>query len=124
MLLKITVSYRDDQEIIKSTIVGDVIQTKPFGLFVINTVKKIERFFSNKIWTKVEFGEYKKINPKYKVIVDLEEYIVSSVEFDSTGLLTLSIFTEIKSGETTTRENKWMLILAPGTFDYVQTSKL
>lgn len=58
------------------------------------------------------------------MIVDLEEYIVSSVEFDSTGLLTLSIFTEIKSGETTTRENKWMLVLAPGTFDYVQTSKL
>lgn len=45
MLQKITVSYRDDQTIVKSVIMGDIIQTKPFGLFVINTVKKIERFF-------------------------------------------------------------------------------
>lgn len=124
MLQKITVSYRDDQEIITSVIVGDIIQTKPFGLFIINTVKKTERFFSNKLWTQVEFGEYKKLNPKYKVIVDLKEYIVTSVEFDTTGLLTLSIFTETKNNDTLVRDNKWMLVFAPGTFDYVQTSKL
>lgn len=124
MLQKITVSYRDDQDIITSVIVGDIIQTKPFGLFVINTVKKTERFFSNKLWVQVEFGEYKKLNPKYKVVVDLKEYIVSSVEFDTTGLLTLSIFAETKNNDTIVRDNKWMLVLAPGTFDYVQTSKL
>jgi hypothetical protein len=124
MLQKISVSYRDDQEIITSVIVGDIIQTKPFGLFVINTVKKTERFFSNKLWVQVEFGEYKKLNPKYKVVVDLKEYIVSSVEFDTTGLLTLSIFAETKNNDTIVRDNKWMLVLAPGTFDYVQTSKL
>lgn len=124
MLQKITVSYRDDEDIIKSIIVGDIIQTKPFGLFVINTVKKTERFFSNKLWTQVELGEYKKLNPKYKVVVDTKEYVVTSVEFDATGLLTLSIFTETKNNDTLVRDNKWMLVFAPGTFDYVQTSKL
>ena len=124
MLKKFTISYRDDNEIVSTSIQADVVQTKPFGLFVLNTKKNTERFFSNRLWTQVEFGTYQKINPKYKVTIDSKEYIVSAIEFDASGTLTLSVFKETKSADAVTRDNQWMLIMAPGTFDYVQTSKL
>lgn len=129
MVKTFTVTYvdTDTAELETANISGDVVTTKPYGVFIRNVGTNVERFFSEKIWRQVEMGNYessKIINSKFKVIIDNKQYFVSSVEFDLVGTLTLSIFSEIKYDTATVKDNHWVLIKAPGTFEFLQTSKL
>lgn len=124
---KITYFDTESGQLETSLVSGDTIRTKPFGIFVLNYVKKIERFFSKSIWREVELGNYdsfKHINQQYKVIVDDKQYTVSSVEFDNEGVLTLSIFSEEPKNNTKVKVNHWLLMKASGTVMYVQSSKI
>lgn len=129
MVKTFTVTYvdTDTAELETANISGDIVTTKPYGVFIRNVGLNIERFFSEKIWRQVEMGNYesaKHINSKFKVVIDNKKYFVSAIEFDLVGTLTLSIFSEIKHDTATTKENHWVLIKAPGTFEFLQTSKL
>lgn len=117
----------DTNDIEKANVSGDIITTKPYGIFIRNLGANIERFFSEKIWHQVEMGDYeafKRTNSKFKVVLDGKQYSVSAIEFDNVGTLTLSIFSEIKHDNVTVNDNHWILIKAPGTFEFLQTSKL
>lgn len=117
----------DTNNIEKANVSGDVVTTKPYGIFIRNLGANIERFFSEKIWRQVEMGDYdasKQTNSKFKVLLDGKQYSVSAIEFDNVGTLTLSIFSEIKHETVTVNDNHWILIKAPGTFEFLQTSKL
>ena len=125
MVKTFTVTYvdTDTAELETANISGDIVTTKPYGVFIRNVGLNIERFFSEKIWRQVEMGDYPsamKVNSKFKVTVDEKNYNVSSVEFDNTGTLTLSIFTEVDNA----RNNLWVLIMSPDAFEFLQTSKL
>lgn len=129
MVKTFTVTYldTDTNEFEKVNVSGDVVTTKPYGIFIRNIGMNIERFFSERIWRQVEMGDYaasKGINSKFKVLLDDKQYLVSAVEFDSIGTLTLSIFSEIKYDNVSVNDNHWILIKAPGTFEFLQTSKL
>jgi len=120
MKFKVTLQQED---IYTTSVVGDIVLTKPFGLIIISSTNpKKESFFSSKIWKSVEMGDYKSALEKTdkistKIVIDGEnEYKVSKVEFDSNGALTLSL----SKNDT----NIWALVLAPGTFEYFRSQSL
>lgn len=124
---KITYFDAESGQLETNSVSGDTIKTKPFGIFILNYGKKVERFFSKLIWREVELGNYetsKHINPQYKVTVDDKQYTVSSVEFDNEGVLTLSIWSEEIKNNTKIKVNHWLLMKASGTVMYVQSFKI
>ena len=105
------------------TLRGDTLFTRPFGLVILNIKEGREYFFAKHVWQKVEMGDYKKAsknaNIAMNVSVDTTKYSVSAAEFDNEGNLSLSIFDE----KGTVRENKWILVFAYGSYDFVQRVK-
>lgn len=120
--MKFLVTIKDGEEEYTTPVNGDVILTKPFGLVIVSTDKKKESFFSSKLWKSIEMGDYtdalSKTNERNtKIKIDGEkEYIVSKVEFDNNGSLTLTISKE--------NEKLWVLILAPSTFGFFISNAL
>jgi hypothetical protein len=119
------------EEIVR--LMGDTLFTRPFGLFILDVKNGRDYTFCTHVWKKVEMGNYssapQSIQRKMKVKVDGVVYFVSSAEFDAQGCLSLSIFTETESlndkqEKSTVRENQWILIFAPGTYDFVERIKL
>lgn len=110
-MFKVTVRDNDDTQTIE--INADVVFTKPFGLFLVNAGTQKEYMFAHRLWETLEFGVYNPAskNTKFVVNVDGNKFNVSKVEFDTNGVLTVSLESDGK--------HEWSKMFSPNKYQYV-----
>lgn len=129
--MKFRITVKDETKesgVATYTLNADLVFTKKHGLYLVNQKQDVWHVFSTGTWVSVEVGNYdtakQSKNITSRVIVDMDEYLVTGVEFDAEGAVTLSIYSETGQAENTQRVNEWLRIFPPGGYSYIKREKL